>query len=175
MLVTFLLETELVAYKRPAPSRYGHKYNTPKYAKFLSDVRETYLKSEYRDFRFGKDDALGMFVIFCFQVPKNCLKANGEYKAKFSKHPINLRHGDLDNLEKGVMDGLSDKRATKNSPKMELLIPNDSRVRKNWSDKIYTTSTKDYVYFGVYEVNRENIIKAREIYDSFLEANDISI
>jgi len=175
LLATFSLETELIAYKRPAPSRYGHKYNTPKYAKFLSEVRETYLKSEYKDFRYSKDDALGMFIVFCFQVPKNCFKADGEYKSSFFKRPINLRHGDLDNLEKGVMDGLSDKRATKNHPKMELLIPNDSRVCKKWSDKIYTTSAKDYVYFGVYDINKHNVRAALNAYDSFLKANDISI
>lgn len=120
---------------RPRFTRFGKVYTPPKTHNYEKVIGE-YWKQDTQGFKFERDQAVCVNVVFGLPIPKSTSKRKKEDMLNdIIKH---IKKPDTDNLLKAVLDGLNG-----------IAWADDSQVIRVCASKEY--STEPYVYLYVHE------------------------
>jgi Holliday junction resolvase RusA-like endonuclease len=120
---------------RPRFTRFGKVYTPPKTHNYEKVIGE-YWKQATRGFKFEREQAVCVNVVFGLPIPKSTSKHKKEDMLNDTiKH---IKKPDVDNLLKAVLDGLNG-----------IAWADDSQVIRVCASKIY--STEPYVYLYIHE------------------------
>ena len=89
---------------RPRFTRYGHTYTPKKTADYEKAVAE-YWRQATKGFRYDREQALIVNLVFGMPIPKSTSKSKTELMANGTIRPT--KKPDVDNLAKAVMDALN--------------------------------------------------------------------
>jgi Holliday junction resolvase RusA-like endonuclease len=129
------IPVEPVPKERPRFTRYGKVY-TPSKTQSYEKAIGYYWEQATQGFKFERDQAVCVNVVFGLPIPKSASKRKKEDMLNDTiKH---IKKPDVDNLLKSVLDGLNG-----------IAWADDSQVIRVCASKIY--STEPYVYLYIHE------------------------
>lgn len=127
-----------VAKGRPRVSIIGghaHAYTPKKTAKYESEIASSYSEATHY-FRFDRDQALNVSLVFGMPIPKSAPKSRQNAMAEGILKPI--KKPDADNLAKSVLDALNG-----------VAWVDDSQIVRLKAEKKY--SRDPYVFINIHE------------------------